>query len=229
MHTLEGSKTSPRKASKGSAAAKAVRTATKLGYRVTERYNQLSGRSYDAAGNGSPMSGRTYQYDVENRIVSATGGTAATTESFEYDGEGRRVKRTVNGVSTVFVYDAFGQLAQEYGASAGVAGRNYVFADHLGSTRMMVDGTGAVKGWWDFAPYGEEIPASVGARSGVSGFAYAGQSPSMMFTGQVRDRLGDGSGSGLDYFGARYMSSAQGRFTSPDPPLLDQHIADPQS
>ena len=34
---------------------------------------------------------------------------------------------------------------------------------------------------------------------------------------------------GLDYFGARYFSGAQGRFTSPDAPLLDQHILDPQS
>ena len=33
----------------------------------------------------------------------------------------------------------------------------------------------------------------------------------------------------LDYFGARYMSSAQGRFTSPDEPLEDQYPADPQS
>ena len=32
------------------------------------------------------------------------------------------------------------------------------------------------------------------------------------FTSKERD-----SESGLDYFGARYMASAQGRFTSPDP------------
>ncbi len=32
------------------------------------------------------------------------------------------------------------------------------------------------------------------------------------FTGKERD-----AETGLDYFGARYMSSAQGRFTSPDP------------
>jgi RHS repeat-associated protein len=44
------------------------------------------------------------------------------------------------------------------------------------------------------------------------------------FTGKERD-----AETGLDYFGARYMSSAQGRFTSPDAPLLDQHPADPQS
>lgn len=34
---------------------------------------------------------------------------------------------------------------------------------------------------------------------------------------------------GLDYFGARYFSGAQGRFTSPDAPFADQHPADPQS
>ncbi len=44
------------------------------------------------------------------------------------------------------------------------------------------------------------------------------------FTGKERD-----SESGLDDFGARYFGSTMGRFMSPDPPLLDQHIADPQS
>jgi RHS repeat-associated protein len=34
---------------------------------------------------------------------------------------------------------------------------------------------------------------------------------------------------GLDFFGARYVSSAQGRFTSPDKPLIDQFLDAPQS
>ena len=34
---------------------------------------------------------------------------------------------------------------------------------------------------------------------------------------------------GLDYFGARYFSSAQGRWTGPDQPFADQHLEDPQS
>jgi RHS repeat-associated protein len=34
---------------------------------------------------------------------------------------------------------------------------------------------------------------------------------------------------GLDFFGARYLSSAQGRFTSPDPLYIEMHrLADPQ-
>ena len=38
-----------------------------------------------------------------------------------------------------------------------------------------------------------------------------------------------GAETGLDYFGARYFSGAQGRFTSPDTPLIDQFLDDPQS
>jgi len=34
---------------------------------------------------------------------------------------------------------------------------------------------------------------------------------------------------GLDYFGFRYFSGAQGRWTSPDEPFADQHPEDPQS
>jgi RHS repeat-associated protein len=44
------------------------------------------------------------------------------------------------------------------------------------------------------------------------------------FTGKERD-----AETGLDYFGARYMSAAQGRFTSPDKPLTDQDPREPQS
>lgn len=33
----------------------------------------------------------------------------------------------------------------------------------------------------------------------------------------------------LHYFIARYYSGAQGRFTSPDAPLIDQFLDDPQS
>jgi RHS repeat-associated protein len=43
------------------------------------------------------------------------------------------------------------------------------------------------------------------------------RSPEVKFTGKERD-----AETGLDYFGARYFSGAQGRFTSPDLPLIDQ-------
>jgi RHS repeat-associated protein len=43
-------------------------------------------------------------------------------------------------------------------------------------------------------------------------------------TGKERD-----AETGLDYFGARYMSAAQGRFTSPDPYMPSADVKDPQS
>jgi RHS repeat-associated protein len=43
-------------------------------------------------------------------------------------------------------------------------------------------------------------------------------------TGKERDQE-----TGLDNFGARYYSGAQGRFTGPDQPLIDQNPVDPQS
>jgi RHS repeat-associated protein len=44
------------------------------------------------------------------------------------------------------------------------------------------------------------------------------------FTGKERD-----AETGLDYFGARYFSGAQGRFTSVDPSMLSTVLANPQS
>jgi RHS repeat-associated protein len=71
------------------------------------------------------------------------------------------------------------------------------------------DGTSAAT--YDYLPFGQEFVAST-------------DSNVMRFTSKERD-----SETGLDFFSFRYMSSAQGRFTSPDEPFAgwDQH--DPQS
>jgi RHS repeat-associated protein len=51
-----------------------------------------------------------------------------------------------------------------------------------------------------------------------------GGTSEVRFTGKEQD-----AETGLDYFGAGYMSAAQDRFTSPDVPLFAQHQGDPQS
>ena len=90
-------------------------------------------------------------------------------------------------------------------------------ADALGSTRLVTDGTGAVKQRRDYMPFGEEIAASAafGNRQLVTDAGTAtynsGNGPTQQFTGKERD-----AESGLDYFGARYYSGAQGRWTSVD-------------
>jgi RHS repeat-associated protein len=147
---------------------------------------------------------------------------------YEYDGAGRRVTKTANGNTTVYVYDGAGQLAAEYGGAAGV-GTQYLTADALGSTRLVTDSAGAVVRSYDYLPFGEELragtagrdstfpPASPPAPDNATGIK-AG------FTGKERD-----AETGLDYFGARYFSGAQGRFTSSDQPLIDQDAKFPQS
>jgi RHS repeat-associated protein len=185
--------------------------------------NRITGESwvYDSAGNLlTDGAGNTFTYDAENRQTSFN-GTAA---SYGYDGEGRRVKKVESGVLTTFVYNALGKLIAEYGPppAPGTAGRRYLTTDHLGSTRVVTDASKAVTSRHDYLPFGEEITVGTGGRTSSLGYGAAG--PNLKFTGKERD-----SESGLDYFGARYMSGAQGRFTSPDAPFADQQPGDPQS
>jgi RHS repeat-associated protein len=122
------------------------------------------------------------------------------------------VKKVSGGTTTVFVYGAQGQLAAEYSSAAGSGvGRNYLTVDHLGSTRMVSNATGAVLERHDYRPFGDEVTCTAGQpRCGVAGYG-VDLATRLKFTGKERDVE-----TGLDYFGARYLSSAQGRFTIPD-------------
>jgi RHS repeat-associated protein len=120
------------------------------------------------------------------------------------------VKKVQGSATTVYVYDAGGNLAAEYATQpeTPLCTTCYLTADHLGSTRLMTDGTtGLPKALHDYLPFGEEIPAGIGGRNSL----YGTDSPRQRFTGKERDPE-----TGLDYFGARYFSAAQGRWTTPD-------------
>jgi RHS repeat-associated protein len=170
--------------------------------------NRMTSVGYDAAGNQTQFNPFTLSYDAENRVsgVSSTSNGSAT---YAYDGEGRRVKKVVNGtVATLFVYDALGKLAAEYtNGTLDEPGTRYLTTDHLGSTRVATDTTGTVLRRHDYRPFGEPLPTGLNGRSAK----YADLKNTLRFTGKERD-----AETGLDYFGARYMSSAQGRFASPD-------------
>ena len=185
---------------------------------------------YDSAGNltDHPDLGQVV-YDGENHVVQVT--TGANVAQYAYDGEGRRIGKTASGVTTVYVYDAGGDLAAEYSqGGTPESGRRYLTADHLGSTRLVTNGSGGVRQRIDYFPFGQEIPASeaFGNRDQITGYAdtvdIPHQSATQEFTGKERD-----AETGLDYFEARYMSSAQGRFTSPDPSNLSVDFWYPQS
>ena len=87
----------------------------------------------------------------------------------------------------------------------------YYQGDQLGSARMLTAAGGWPLSSNTFYPFGQEAALS----SSVNHYK---------FTGKERD-----TESGLDYFGARYLSSSMGRFMSPDPFLNSGRPDNPQT
>ncbi|HKY26358.1 MAG TPA: RHS repeat-associated core domain-containing protein, partial [Pyrinomonadaceae bacterium] len=107
----------------------------------------------------------------------------------------------------------------------GVASElRWLVPDHLGTPRMIFDLSGSLANMkrHDYLPFGEELFPPTGGRSAAMG--YSGDGVRQQFTQKERD-----TETGLDYFGARYYSSTQGRFTSPDPLFFQKEMMlDPQ-
>jgi RHS repeat-associated protein len=184
--------------------------------------NRVVSSQYDATGNQTvDGQNRTFTFDAENRQTTFN----VTSGQYFYDGDGHRVKKLDNSGTTVFVYNAGGQLIAEYHSDpapppAGGGGTSYLTSDHLGSTRVVTKQDGSVKARYDYLPFGEELGAGVGSRTTALGYS-AADGTKQKFTQKERD-----SESGFDYFLARYYSSAQGRFTSVDPG--PPNLSDPQ-
>ncbi len=208
---------------------------------IVNAQNRLVGPpyQYDAAGNLIFDGSHSYTYDAENRIVQVDGGATAT---YLYDAEGQRVRKTAGGVNTEYIYDLSGNVVAEVGGGCGAtcwrtgyvylggsllaeyqnSTTYFVHKDHLGSTRLVTDYRGFyVTECNDFLPFGEPtVPMTPCASSNAPNPS----STSHKFTGKERD-----SESSLDFFGARYMGSALGRFMSPDPDNAGALEQDPQS
>ncbi len=172
------------------------------------------------------------EYDSDGKMVkvgrvTTNDGTAWDTAqvltTFTYNGVGQRVKQTVTqgpAIQTIhYVYGLDGEVAAEWDSTPATAsGRQCLVGDHLGSTRVRFDSNGDVLQRIDYEPFSTEVQ-----RTGVSGYS-GGNQVTRKFTGKERD-----AETGLDYFGARYMSAVQGRFTSPDPKVFPDAVYDPQS
>ena len=165
--------------------------------------------AYDANGNltSRTTSGQSFTltYDAENRLVSVSGGAAA---SFVYDGDGRRVKATVNGVTSYYVgdhYEVSGGVVKKYYTAGGqrIALRSggvlsWLLSDHLGGTAHTVGGT---------TETGEVRYRAFGTTRFTSGTTPT----SYRFTGQREE-----SALGLYYYNARWYDPVLGHFLSPD-------------
>lgn len=195
--------------------------------------------TYDSAGNQTNDVTGSRWFDGENRMYKAQQG--GTTSHYVYDADGKRVRRIVGTTETWQVYGMEGELIAEYNANGSTSSpqkeygyRNgqmlivaqasplevrWLVTDHLGTPRMNIRGTGADGGSLtsvtrhDYLPFGEELIAGI-RRNGSNG-QYGYEPP----PDGVRQKFGSkerDNETGLDYFEARYFSSTQGRFTSPD-------------
>jgi RHS repeat-associated protein len=196
-----------------------------LTFSATNNRITNAGYSYDAAGNLTNDTAHGYTFDAENKISKVDSVSA-----YVYDGEGQRVRKLVNE-NLRFIYGIGGQQLAEFDGSSGALKKEYVYgasglvatieptavnangtryttSDHLGSPRLVTNSSAGVASRHDYMPFGEEL--FNGGRTPGMGYGVA-DGLRQKFTSKERDNE-----TGLDYFGARYYASTQGRFTSAD-------------
>jgi RHS repeat-associated protein len=204
-------------------------------YTVSTSTNRVNGMAYDFAGNVTNDAGNAREYDGENRMKKAWG--SSNWNYYVYDADGRRLRRVVGVTETWQVYGMGGELVAEYpvNGAANMPQKEYgyrdgqmlvvggcdvvrwIVADHLGTPRIEVDPSGSFASVrrHDYLPFGEELTVGMGngsIRTTGMGYPPAVDCVRHRFGSKERD-----TETGLDYFLARYYSSTQGRFTSPDP------------
>ncbi|MDE3091100.1 MAG: RHS repeat-associated core domain-containing protein, partial [Chloroflexota bacterium] len=176
--------------------------------------------AYDPNGNMTNRNGQTLSYDTENRLTQVISGTVTT--QYVYNADGARVKKIVGGVTTYYVgnyyevtsgavtkYYYFGAQRVAMRTSAGVT---YLHSDHLGSTSVAVDASGALQSRQTYYAFGGMRTSDVAPITSLTDYSY---------TGQKLDS------DGLMYYNARYYDAAIGRFLQPDSIIPNQF--NPQS
>jgi RHS repeat-associated protein len=179
--------------------------------------NQMTQRgsttlTYDASGNLTSDGTNTYNWDARNQLTSMSGPSLSA--SFLYDGIGRRIKKTVNGSITEFLYDG-ATAVQEISGGSPVAnlltggldttftrtdanGTRTFLPDGLGSTLALLDASGTTQTQYTYEPFGKTTASGTSSNSSQ----YAGR---------------ENDGTGLYFNRARYYNPTLQRFLSEDP------------
>ena len=133
--------------------------------------------------------------------------TSAGTLDFLYDSDGHKIAEVdPTGTFLRGEFFAAGRHFAVFAPDPGPTGATFfMHADWLGTERARTNMTGTACETIGGLPFGDG--QTINDSCGDS----AGDVSPLHFTGKERD-----AETGLDYFGARYFSAAQGRFTSPD-------------
>ncbi len=190
--------------------------------------------SYDNNGNVVTMTdptgffGYSASYNTENRLSSLTTtyGGVPTTATFVYDGDGGRVKKTEGTTTTRYIsklYECDNSNCSRFiwAGSTRIAtiavntgATQYWHGDHLGSSSVITDSTGAKVQTLAYYPYGD-------LRTNQS-FTTPAINVPYKYTGKELD-----ASSNLHFYEARYYHAVFGRFVSPD--TIVPNLREPQN
>jgi RHS repeat-associated protein len=185
---------------------------------------------YDKNGNLSDegSGGRSMTYDIDNRLLTIVRSSTGLNATLTYDPAGRLARYNYNGSVTEFLYDGM-NLIMEYNSSGTVLRRyihgsgtdepliwyenisgtehpRFLYSNYQGSVVAWTDGTGEMKDYYKYDPYGVPYnnnninPSWAGSR-----FRYTGQT------------VLDGAGAEFYYYKARIYDPKYGRFLQTDP------------
>jgi RHS repeat-associated protein len=130
-------------------------------------------------------------------------------------------------MNSLFVYDGSGKMVAEYSTQQSANPTvSYLTTDHLGTPRVITDKNGNVISRRDMMPFGEDLYAGVGSRTGDTGQKYSSSQDDIRqkFTGYPKDKE-----TNLDFAEARYYNNLHGRFTAVDPLLASGKNMNPQT
>jgi RHS repeat-associated protein len=172
----------------------------------------LSTYTWDNNGNLLAKGATNYTWDFDDRLVGISG--PSTSASYVYGYQGERIKKTVSGTETSYLYlsedivkETSGGVSANYLHGIGidepvmmdrVGARSYYFSDGLGSIREMTDAAGTLQNSYTCGAWGElrsqyvTVPNSYG------------------YTGR------EFAEEGLYFYRARYLDPGVGRFLSED-------------
>jgi len=190
------------------------------------QYSQVGATNftYDGNDNLADNGPNAYTYDESNRLLGLQNGTY--TAAYEYDAFNRRISKTVNSVTTYFIYDG-NEVIEEYNSSNVLQANNvmgsridepltmtrsstnyYYHLDGLGNIRQITNSSGVIQESYDYDPYGNTTifnSSGTPVSASVIGNRF-------MFTGREYDQE-----SGIYHYRARQYDPSIGRFLQRDP------------